>query len=52
MLIKDNAFMPLFYWVSGNLVRPYVKGWVSNNMDLHRSRWISFDRKARAALLV
>jgi oligopeptide transport system substrate-binding protein len=52
ILLKDQAFMPLFFWVSGNLVRPYVKGWVANNLDQHRSRWISFDQKARAALLV
>ena len=52
MLMRDHAFMPLFYWVSGNLVRPYVKGWSSNNLDLHPSRWISFDQKARAALFV
>jgi oligopeptide transport system substrate-binding protein len=50
ILLEDQAFMPLFFWVSGNLVRPYVKGWVSNDMDIHRSRWISIDEKARAAL--
>ena len=49
-LLKDQAFMPLFFWVSGNLVRPYVKGWSANNLDEHRSRWISFDQHARAAL--
>jgi hypothetical protein len=42
--------MPLFFWVSGNLVRPYVKGWGANAMDVHRSRWVSIDEKARAAL--
>jgi oligopeptide transport system substrate-binding protein len=52
ILLKDQAFMPLFFWVSGNLVRPYVKGWAGNNLDQHRSRWISFDKEARAALLV
>ena len=52
MLMRDQAFMPLFYWVSGNLVRPYVKGWSSNNMDTHPSRWVSFDQKARQALFV
>jgi oligopeptide transport system substrate-binding protein len=52
ILLKDQAFMPLFFWVSPNLVRPYVKGWVGNNLDKHRSRWISFDQKARSALFV
>jgi oligopeptide transport system substrate-binding protein len=51
ILLKDQVVMPLFFWVSGNLVRPYVKGWDANPMDKHRSRWISIDEKARAALL-
>jgi oligopeptide transport system substrate-binding protein len=51
ILLKDQAMMPLFFWVSGNLVRPYVKGWGANPMDKHRARWISIDEKARAAAL-
>lgn len=51
MMLKDQAIMPLYFWVTGNLVRPYVKGWISNNMDYHRTRWIWIDEKARAALL-
>ncbi len=50
ILLKDQAVMPLFFWVSGNLVRPYVKGWGANALDKHRCRWISIDEKARAAL--
>ena len=50
ILLKDQAAMPLFFWVSGNLVRPYVKDWKANAMDVHRSRWITIDEKARAAL--
>ncbi|HEX4105548.1 MAG TPA: peptide ABC transporter substrate-binding protein [Rhizomicrobium sp.] len=50
ILLKDQAFMPLFFWVNGNLVRPYVKGFKANAMDLHKSRWITIDEKARAAL--
>ena len=52
MVLKDHAAMPLFFWVSGNLVRPYVKGWDANPMDKHRARWFSIDEKARAAILV
>jgi oligopeptide transport system substrate-binding protein len=50
ILLKDQAVMPLFFWVNGNLVRPYVKGFDANNMDVHRSRWVAIDEKARAAL--
>jgi hypothetical protein len=28
---------------------PYIKGWVPNNLDIHRSRWLSIDEAARAA---
>ncbi|MGZ5930047.1 MAG: peptide ABC transporter substrate-binding protein [Rhizomicrobium sp.] len=51
ILLKDEAAMTLFFWVSGNLVRPYVKGWEGNATDVHRGRWISIDEKARAAAL-
>jgi oligopeptide transport system substrate-binding protein len=50
ILLKDQAFMPLFFWVNGNLVHPYVKGFKANAMDVHKSRWISIDERARAAL--
>jgi oligopeptide transport system substrate-binding protein len=45
--LTDHAIMPLFNWVSPNLVWPYVKGWRENSLDKHRSRWISIDLAAR-----
>ena len=39
--------MPLFTWVSPNIVWPYVKGWRENPMDKHRSRWMTIDQTAR-----
>jgi oligopeptide transport system substrate-binding protein len=50
ILLKDQVVMPLFFWVSANLVRPYVKGWGANLLDKHRARWITIDENARAAL--
>jgi oligopeptide transport system substrate-binding protein len=47
--LKDNAWIPINFWVSGVLVRPYVKGWTDNVADVHRTRWLSIDEKARAA---
>jgi oligopeptide transport system substrate-binding protein len=52
LALKDHIAMPLFFWVSGNLVRPYVKGWDANVLDKHRARWFSIDEKARASLLI
>lgn len=51
VLLKDHAFLPLFFWVSAELKRPYVKGWEGNNRDIHRSRWVSIDEAARAAVV-
>ncbi len=52
LVLKDNAVMPLYFGINTNLVRPYVKGWIANKMEINRSRWISFDQKARTALFV
>jgi oligopeptide transport system substrate-binding protein len=45
--LKDQAWLPINFWVSGVLVRPYVKGWEKNIADTHRSRWLSIDEAAR-----
>ena len=45
--LRDHAAMPLWFWVSPDIVWPYVKGWKANPMDYHRSRWISIDQAAR-----
>ena len=47
--LKDFAWIPTRFPVTSNLVRPYVKGWVANNRDWHRMRYVSIDEKARAA---
>jgi len=49
--LNDYAIIPTFFWVSGHLVRPYVKGWVDNAGDSHRTRWLSIDEQQRAATL-
>ncbi len=48
ILIRDHAIMPLFFWVTPSIVRPYVKGWVRNATDFHRSRWLWIDAAERA----
>ena len=49
MALDDYALIPTLFWVAGGLVRPYVKGWESNAIDTHRTRWVSIDEQARAA---
>ena len=48
MLLRDHAVMPLFFWATPSIVRPYVKGWVRNPTDFHPSRWLSIDASERA----
>ena len=47
IFLKDHAAMPLWFWVSLNVVWPYVKGFEANALDYHRSRWISIYQAAR-----
>ncbi len=47
--VKEHAWAPIYFWVSGAIVRPYVKGWEENPRDQHRTRWISIDQNARTA---
>jgi oligopeptide transport system substrate-binding protein len=49
--LKDTAWIPLNFNISGQLVRPYVKGWEDNLLNFQRTRWLSIDEKARAAVL-
>lgn len=50
ILLKDQAVMPLFFWVNPGIARPYVADWIANPMDYHRSRWVRIDEAARAKL--
>ena len=47
--MKDQAWMPVLYWVGMEIKQPYVSGWKNNAMEKNRSRWVSIDTKARAA---
>ena len=49
--LRDNAWIPINFNVSDELVRPYVQGWQDNLLDFHRTRWISIDERARAATI-
>jgi len=50
ILLRDHAIVPLYYWTSQNLIRPYLQGFKSNAIDFHRSRWVTIDEAARARL--
>jgi oligopeptide transport system substrate-binding protein len=44
LALKDVAWIPTRFQLTLNLVRPYVKGWVTNVNDKNRTRWLSIDR--------
>ena len=46
ILLDDAAFAPVYFGVTRTLVSPAVKGWVDNEVNVHRSRWLSLDRHA------
>ncbi len=41
LILDDSAALPLYYYVTENIVSPKIKGWEHNNFDIHRTRWIS-----------
>ncbi|MEI9997351.1 MAG: peptide ABC transporter substrate-binding protein [Rhizomicrobium sp.] len=45
LALKDYPWIPLRFRVTQDLVRPYVKGWVDNPRDMHRTRWLWLDRR-------
>lgn len=49
LALDDYALIPTLFWVTGGLVRPYVKNWEANPTDTHRTRWVEIDEQARAA---
>ena len=40
-LLADYAVIPLYFYVSKHLVSPAVRGFVSNPLDVHPSRYLS-----------
>ena len=40
LALKDYPWIPMRFRTTQDLVQPYVKGWVDNARDLHRTRWL------------
>lgn len=43
LMLEQYAAIPIYYYVSRNLVSPDLTGFEDNIEDIHRSRWIRFD---------
>lgn len=48
ILLDDVAVAPVFFGVARNLVSPQVRGWKDNNLNVHRTRYVSLDRSIRS----
>ena len=48
ILLDDAAVSPVYFGVSRDLVSQRVKGWVSNNVNINRTRYLSLDRAVPA----
>jgi oligopeptide transport system substrate-binding protein len=44
ILMDEMPIVPVFFYVSRNLVKPYVRGWYNNLLDHHHLRAIWIDR--------
>ena len=42
--MADLPNIPIYYYVSKNLVAAHVQGWLDNTKDIHRTRWLSVER--------
>lgn len=45
--LNDYAWVPEYFGVTENLVKPYVKGWISNSKDFNRTRWLRIEGKPK-----
>ncbi len=44
ILLDDVAIAPVYFGVTRDLVSPQVRGWISNNVNINRTRYLSLDR--------
>lgn len=51
ILLDDVPIIPIYYYVSTQLVRPYVKGWYPNVLDQHPLDAVTIDRAQKESVL-
>lgn len=47
LMIADSPLIPVYYYVSKNLVAEDIEGWSDNLPNRHRSRWFRFQEAAQ-----
>jgi oligopeptide transport system substrate-binding protein len=51
ILLEEMPIIPFYFYVSKNLVKPYVRGFFNNVQDLHPLTLIEVDKEAKAKAL-
>lgn len=49
LLLDDAALAPVFNQVSRNLISPAVHGWIGNEININRTRYLRLDRSRTVA---
>lgn len=52
ILIDETPIIPVYFYVSKNLVKPYVKGFCNDVQDMHPFTILEIDHEAKAKLLL
>ena len=47
ILMDEMPIIPIYFVLTKNMVRPYVRGFYGNVLDVHPLKWISIDAAAR-----
>lgn len=45
MALDDYPWIPTYFGVTQDLVKPYVKGWIANPKGFNRTRWLRIEGK-------
>ena len=49
LMLDDVALAPVFNQVSRNLISPAVRGWIGNDINMNRTRYLRLDRSRSVA---
>jgi oligopeptide transport system substrate-binding protein len=49
VMLDDAALAPVFNQVSRNLISPAVRGWIGNDININRTRYLRLDRSRSVA---
>jgi len=44
IMLDEAPIVPVYYYVKKSMVKPHVKGWQANVIDVHPTRWLSIQR--------